>query len=298
MDFFSTLCILLAGILWGTMGIFVRHLGSYGFSSLQIACLRIAAAGIVFFLFLLITDRKKLKIQKRDIPLFLGIGWGSILFFTICYFKTIQTTSLAVAAILLYTSPVFVVILSAIFLHEKITMRKMTALMIAFGGCILVAGIGETASITGSGFVIGLCSGLGYGLYSIFGSLLLKKYHPYTVSAYAFMFAGIGAVVISHPFDIAEKVKGSGNMISLSGFIFLTAAVTAVAPFLLYTLGLKKVEAGKAAIMAMVEPLVATVIGTVVFQERLTIPAICGISCIFLAIMLLNYRMNAIGEEN
>ena len=97
----SVLCILLAGILWGTMGIFVRHLSLYGFSSLQIACLRIMAAGILFFLYLLAADKSRLKIQRKDLPLFLGMGWGSILFFTICYFTTIQTTSLAIAAILL-----------------------------------------------------------------------------------------------------------------------------------------------------------------------------------------------------
>lgn len=284
----SVICILLAGILWGTMGIFVRHLAAYGFSSLQIACLRIIAAGILFFLYLLAADRKKLRIQKKDLPLFFGMGWGSILFFTICYFTTIQTTSLAIAAILLYTSPVFVVLLSAVFLKEKITGRKILALCIAFLGCVFVAGVGEASDLSGAGFVIGLCSGLGYGLYSIFGSILLKKYHPYTVSAYAFIFAGAGALFLCNVKDTAQKTADSGNPLSVLGFVLLTAAVTAVAPFLLYTMGLMKVEAGKAAIMAMIEPLVAAVIGIAVFGERLTGQSVIGIVCIFGAILILN----------
>lgn len=284
----SVICILLAGILWGTMGIFVRRLAAYGFSSLQIACLRIIAAGILFFLYLLAADRKKLRIQKKDLPLFLGMGWGSILFFTICYFTTIQTTSLAIAAILLYTSPVFVVLLSAVFLKEKITGRKILALCIAFLGCVFVAGVGEASDLSGAGFVIGLCSGLGYGLYSIFGSILLKKYHPYTVSAYAFIFAGVGALFLCNVKDTAQKTADSGNPLFVLGFVLLTAAVTAVAPFLLYTMGLMKVEAGKAAIMAMIEPLVAAVIGIAVFGERLTRQSVIGIVCIFGAILILN----------
>lgn len=293
----SIFCILLAGVLWGTMGIFVRYLGTYGFDPLQIACLRIMAAGVIFFLYLLISDYKKLKVQKKDIPLFLGIGWGSILFFTICYFTTIQNTSLAIAAILLYTSPVFVVLLSAVFLKEKITGQKLLAMVIAFIGCILVAGIGGTANITGSGFAIGLCSGLGYGLYSIFGSVLLKKYHPYTVSAYAFIFAGTGALFLCNLKDTAEKTADSGNVFFVIVFVLLTAVVTAVAPFLLYTVGLSKVEAGKAAIMAMIEPLVACMTGIVLFDEALTPQAVSGIICIFLAIVLLNVKFDSRRKE-
>lgn len=280
--------ILLAGVLWGTMGIFVRRLAAFGFSSLQIACLRIIAAGILFFFYLWIADRRKLRIQKKDLPLFLGMGLGSILFFTICYFTTIQKTSLAVAAILLYTSPVFVVLLSAVFLKEKITGRKMLALGIAFLGCVFVAGVGEASGLTGAGLLTGLCSGLGYGLYSIFGSVLLKKYHPYTVSAYAFIFAGAGALLLCDVKDTAEKTTGGGNAAFVLGFVLLTAVVTAVAPFLLYTVGLLRAEASEAAIMAMIEPLVAAVIGIAVFGESLTKQALFGIACIAGAVLILN----------
>ena len=287
---FFVFCIIGAAALWGTMGIFVRGLSSYGFSPLQIACLRIMAAGILFFAYLCVGGKEKLRIRKKDLPLFLAMGWGSILFFTICYFTTIQRTSLAVAAILLYTSPIFVMLLSAVFLKEKITGQKLVALLLAFAGCVLMAGVGEAGSLTGIGFLIGLCSGLGYGLYSIFGSILLKKYHPYTVSAYAFIFAGIGALFLCDGKDVGEKIMAAKHPAFLFFLFFLTAAVTAVAPFLLYTVGLLKVEASKAAIMAMVEPLVAAVIGIFVFDETLSFSSAMGIACVFLAVFLLNSK--------
>jgi len=186
-------------------------------------------------------------------------------------------------------------ILSAVFLKEKITGRKVVALLIAFLGCILVSGIGGTSELSVKGFLIGLCAGLGYGLYSIFGSILLKKYHPYTVSAYAFIFAGAGAVFLCDLPDVTRTISASGSLLGILGFILLTGVVTAFAPFLLYTLGLQKVEAGKAAIMAMVEPLVAAVLGIVIFKESLTVQAIIGIVCILAAIMILNRKISKKG---
>ena len=76
--------IVIAGLFWGSMGLFVRHLNSLGFTSIQVACLRLVTAGILFALILLIKDPKGFKISPKDIPLFLALGLVSILFFTCC----------------------------------------------------------------------------------------------------------------------------------------------------------------------------------------------------------------------
>ena len=102
----GTILIIIAGCFWGSMGIFVRRLGLYGFGSIQIVSIRVTLAAIFFALVLCIKDRKGFRISLRDIPLFLGLGIGSILFFTVCYFTAITMMSLSTAAILLYTSPV------------------------------------------------------------------------------------------------------------------------------------------------------------------------------------------------
>ncbi len=76
----GSILIILAGCFWGSMGIFVRRLGTYGFSSIQIVSIRVTLAALIFALVLLIKDREGFKISYRDIPLFLGLGFGSILF--------------------------------------------------------------------------------------------------------------------------------------------------------------------------------------------------------------------------
>ena len=73
--------IILAGIFWGSMGIFVRKLGTYGFNPIQIVCIRVVLAALVFCVVQLAKDPKGFRISLRDVPLFLGLGLGSILFF-------------------------------------------------------------------------------------------------------------------------------------------------------------------------------------------------------------------------
>ena len=279
--------ILLAGCFWGSMGIFVRRLADYGFSSIQIVAIRVTLAALIFCMLLLIKDPSGFRISVKDIPLFLGLGFGSILFFTVCYFTAITMMPLSTAAILLYTSPIWIMLMSVLFFREKLTGRKLLALALAFAGCVLVSGVsGE--GMTLPGLLVGLGSGIGYGLYSILGTVALRRYSPYTVTTYTFAFAALGAWLICRPAEMLAKFAAAPNLPGLVFFCFLTALVTAVIPFLAYTLGLQTVEASRAGILATVEPLVATLIGVAVFSEPLTLLSGLGILLILAAVVLLN----------
>lgn len=280
--------IIIAGLFWGSMGIFVRHLNGLGFTSIQVACLRLTMAGVIFALILLIKDPKGFKIKPKDIPLFLALGLVSILFFTCCYFTAIRLMTMSTAAILLYTSPIWVMILAIIFLKEKITLNKIIALVLAFIGCVLVSGFGGKISVVG--ILVGLGSGLGYGLYSIFGTFALRKYSPYTVTTYTFLIAGLGSIFVANPVDLADKISKTSSLPGLLGFVLLTSVVTAVIPFLLYTLGLNRTSAGKAAVLATVEPAAATLFGFFVMGETIGPVAICGILLVFAAIIVLSIQ--------
>ena len=293
----GTALIILAGCFWGSMGIFVRKLGTYGFSAIQIVSIRITLAALIFSLVLLVKDRRGFKISPKDIPLFLGLGFGSILFFTICYFTAITMMPLSTAAILLYTSPVWIMLMSIFFFHEKLDRRKLIALALAFAGCVLVSGIsGEGMIVTG--LLIGLGSGIGYGLYSILGTIALRRYSPYTVTTYTFLFAAVGSWLICRPGDMISKFAAAEDGSALLFLCFLTAVITAVIPFLTYTLGLRTVEASRAGILATVEPMVAALIGVIVFSEPITIQSGAGILLILTAVILLNCADRRVRIDN
>ena len=285
----GSVLIIIAACFWGSMGIFVRKLSDFGFDSIQIVSIRVTLAALFFYLLLLIRERSGFRISVRDIPLFIGLGLGSVLFFTVCYFSAITIMPLSTAAILLYTSPIWIMLMSAVFFHEKIDGRKILALILAFAGCVLVSGISGDG-ITLRGLLLGLGSGIGYGLYSILGIIALRRYSPYTVTTYTFIFAAIGSWLICRPADMLSKFSAASDPAGLVFLCFQTALVTAVIPFLSYTLGLRSVEASKAGIIATIEPVVATIIGIICFSESLTVISGTGILLILFAVIILNWK--------
>lgn len=281
--------IILSGIFWGSMGIFVRHLSSYGFTPVQIACMRLVLAAIIFSVILLCKEPGGFKIHPKDIILFLALGLCSILFFTICYYTAIKMMTMSMAAILLYTSPIWVMLMSVVFFKETITKTKLLALSLSFAGCIFVSGMGN-GNINFIGILIGLGAGVGYGLYSILGTIALKKYTPYSVTTFTFIVAALGSIVLCSPLNMINKIERAQSFVSLFIFVIITSLVTAVIPFMCYTIGLRSVEPSKAAIAATIEPMVATLIGAVIFHEKITLPSAIGILLILIAIIILNQK--------
>ena len=116
---FAVPAILAAGSLWGSMGLFVRVYNARGLQSTDIVAIRAMATVIAMFVFMIFFRRELLRIRLRDLWCFLGTGIGSIVFFNYCYFKTISLTSMSVAAVLLYTAPAIVMVLSRILFGER-----------------------------------------------------------------------------------------------------------------------------------------------------------------------------------
>lgn len=271
-----------AAILWGTMGIWVRGLNEYGLNTMDIVAWRSVGTALCMGGGLFFYNRSLLKIKWKDLWCFLGTGIASILFFNYCYFKSIEITDLSTAAVLLYTSPIFVVLISAVCFREKITKQKVCAVVLAVAGCALVSGGGqESGALNAAGILTGLGAGLGYALYSIFSRFALQKgYHTLTITFYTFLVAGI-AMVFYLPFGGLKS-----SLLLQPGFWTMSAGlilVVTVAAYVLYTYGLAGMENGKAAVIATVEPVTAAVIGIFFYQETLTISGAVGIITVLIS---------------
>jgi DME family drug/metabolite transporter len=285
----APLAITVAGCLWGTMGLFVRYLNGHGLNSMEICEIRSIITAVVLVAGLAVFNRKLLIIRFRDIWIFACGGVLSIVFFNVCYFKAIEIMSLSVAAILLYTAPIFVMLLSAAFFREKITKRKVISIVLAFGGCVLVSGIlTGSVEISTFGILCGLGAGIGYALYSIFSRVGLNRgYHSLTVTAYTFVFAAVGGAFLTD-FETVYRVAGESAGVSL--YFILFSVVTTILPYILYTAGLGYVENSKASVIASIEPVVATLLGVFVFREKLTFVSAVGVLMVLAAVTLLSYK--------
>lgn len=285
----SPVYVLAAGCMWGLMGLLVRSLDAVGIASMEVCFIRSVVTLISLFAGALLFDRKAFRIRLKDIWCFVGTGACSVTFFNFCYFKTMTLTSLSVAAVLLYTAPAFVMLMSAVLFKEEMSVQKLSALLLAFLGCAFVSGIvGGAGALSASGILYGLGAGFGYALYSIFGRYALEKgYSSLTISFYTFLCSAICTSFLADKGSVAAALSGNGGLIMKT--IVLVLVVT-LFPYLSYTKGLSGVENGTASVLASVEPVVATLVGVVIYKEALNVWNVAGICLVLGSIILINRK--------
>lgn len=280
----AALCILTGAALWGMIGLWNRRLLAAGLSPTDIVVIRNFGGMALLSLVLLVRDRAAFRIDRACIPYFFGTGVISVLFFTICYFSCQKICSLSVASVLLYTAPSFVVLMSAALWKEPVTRRKLLALALTLFGCILVCGLldGGGLTVTAAGALYGLGAGFFYALYSIFGRYALASASSMTVTLWTFLFAGGASLIFFRPSHMAPLASPVTLGAALGLVVFST-----VLPYLFYTAGLAHTEAGKASIMASLEPVVASLTGLIVFQEAISLTGVIGILFVLAGVYIL-----------
>ena len=276
--------ILVAAAFWGTIGLWNRGLMESGLSPTCIVPVRNFGGMLVLTILFLVRDRSVFRVKREHIKYFFGTGIVSVLMFTCCYFTCQKLCSLAVASILLYTAPSFVVIMSAILWKEPVTKKKLLALILTLVGCACVCGLFSGGlSVTLAGVLLGLGSGFFYSLYSIFGRYALTHYEPMTVTVWTFIFAGIGSLVFARPAELAAVFAHPSAWLLAVGLV----VVSTVLPYVFYTWGLARVESGKASIMASLEPVVAALVGVAVFGEPMSVMTLAGIVLVLAGVVIL-----------
>ena len=283
----AVLSVLGAGTLWGLIGLFVNILASKGFEPLQITTLRVTTALLVTALIIWRTDLHQFFIQPKDWWMFFGNGVIGLVFFNWCYFNAIAGGSLAIAALLLYTAPAFVMLMSVVLFREKLTTEKIIALIITFIGCGCITGaFAGSLVISRQTLLYGLGSGFGYALYSIFGKPATRKYSPLTVSLWCFIFASAFTLPLS---GLSGKAALFSNMTVWAGILGI-GLISCVLPNVLYMRGLQQLEAGHAAILATIEPVVAAIVSFLFLGETFTWQKLLGIVLILSAVPILNRK--------
>ena len=276
--------ILLAAALWGIIGLWNRRLMAGGLSPTGIVTVRNFGGMVLLCAVFAVKDRGVFRVKKEHLKYFFGTGIVSVMLFTICYFSCQQICSLAVASILLYTAPSFVVVLSAILWKEPITRRKLAALFLTLLGCAMVCGLfSGTVTVTLTGVLLGLGAGFFYALYSIFGRYALAHYDSMTVTVWTFLFAGPASLLLIRPADLTAL----DSDIAMPMTAVCLVVFSTVLPYLFYTAGLSRVESGKASIIASLEPVVASLAGVAAFGEPMTAMTAAGILCVLGGVAIL-----------
>ncbi|HHY36021.1 MAG TPA: EamA family transporter [Firmicutes bacterium] len=238
--------------------------------------------------------REKLAPDRGDIVAFLLLGILAVMLSQISYFYALSATTVAVAVTLNYTAPFFVLLISLLFLGEKVTREKVIALFMAFLGVVLISGLGEeggTLTVSPLGFVAGLLSGASYGAQTVVYKKLGRKYGPVSLNFWTMAFGGslLFCVLSVWRGGVVEFVRALPPAWPKSLFHFaLMGLGPGTTAFILFADGINKVEATRGSIAALAEPLAAYVIGYFFLGESLSLRGIVGALSVLSAIAVVS----------
>ena len=283
----SFISIFISGCLWGTIGLYVKLMESAGSSAQYTSFIRLLFGLFLLTLMTIIFEGPKaLLIGKKTLISCILLGTVSSGLYNILYSMSINTNGMAVASVLLYTAPVFTAVSSLILFRENISGAKWLALLVNILGCSLTATGGDLGSthIVLSGVLIGIGAGFGYGMSAVFGRIAMEeKSSPYAVAAYNMLFGTLFVVLTSHPW--ATVTDPFNKKILLYGFLY--ALIPTALAYVFYFKALSKIkQISKVPVIASVELIVATLIGTFVFGETIRAGNITGVVLVLLSILL------------
>lgn len=262
----------LSMVIFGTIGIFRRHIP---LSSGMIALLR-GGIGVVFLLVFCLLRGRKLSLQsiKKNL-LLLGISGAMIGFNWILLFESYQYTSVAIATLCYYMAPIFVIIVSPLFLREQLTWKKVICVLVALMGMVLVSGI-FSQSPGKEGNLQGVLLGLGAAVLYAGVVILNKKISEISAYEKTITQLGMAAVVLLPYVLLTESVTTFAITPFVLGMVLIVGVVHTGIAYACYFGAMEKVKAQSIALFSYIDPVVAILLSTFLLKEKMGVYEITG----------------------
>jgi len=265
------LAIITAAFLWGLIGPVSRLALSQGLAPLEVAFFRALFAWILFGIHGF--AKREIIFRPKEIAIFAPFGLVGVTLFYGAYQMAIGYSGAALAAVLLYTAPAWVVGLAPWILGENLNFRKALAVILALLGVFLVSGA-TRLGLHPLGFLFGLLSGFSYALYYLLGKRFLAAYPTTRIFFYSLPIGALGLL----PFvEFHGKTVTAWIALSALAFFSTYGAYTA------YFAGLRRLPASRAAILATLEPVVAAIVAHLWWKETFSALSAAGAALILVA---------------
>lgn len=282
---------LLAGITWGSIGLFVKLLEQAGATSAYITFLRLAIACLFMIVFTLVKEGlHAFRVDRKTLLSCFLTALVCQLLYNLVNSAAVSRIGVGCASVLLYSSPFFTACASALLFRETITWKKWCILAVDILGCALTSGVLRINGMTDwLGILCGAAAGFCYAMVPIFGKLASGRAKPMVVTTYTFIFS---APMIT----LLQPWKGVADPVSMKLLIpgLLFALIPTAFAYVLYYTGLEKIsEPSRIPVICSIEPVIATILGVVLFREKLYIDTIVGILLVLCSVVLMNRKTNA-----
>ena len=277
--------VVLAATLWGTLGVFARFLNQKGYTGFEVASLRIVLSGLIFLIFIPFIWNNLLQIKSIKIYIFQSF-FGVFLYNTL-YFLAISRIGITCSVALLYTSPIWTLILSKLFIKNTISILQIFISLICFLSVYIVIGtkFNET-HIDLLGLFSGLGSGAAYATYYVIGKKIIEHEKPNVVIFFSFIIGAFLFLMIPNSWGLLIKITEERQGLVWIYFIFITIIGTIVSYFI-FVHGLNKISAPTVSILTTVEPIVGVSLASLIFNEPLSLVQISGF-CLILGANVIN----------
>jgi drug/metabolite transporter (DMT)-like permease len=262
---------------FGTLAIFGRYADAAGIDVLTVLFFRFSLAAVVLVI-LFVARREPLP---RGLTLLQLVGMGAIGYMgqAFCYLTALKYASAGLVALLLYLYPVFVAILSTLWLREPMTRWKMGALGLALAGTALTVGpeggqlLGVLLAISGAAI---------YSVYIMVATKVMKQVSAIQSSTVILSSAGAmsGILMLAKGPDLPTTGAGWATIGSL-------VLIATVLPIVTFLAGLERIGPTNAAMLSTLEPVVTVLLAAMLFGETLRPVTLLGGALVLLAVLLL-----------
>ncbi|WP_374075319.1 DMT family transporter [Bdellovibrio bacteriovorus] len=267
----GTIEISIASVGFGFLGIFGKWAFQSGLSVGEFLSYRFTLAALLIWIFLLLFKPEWVKLTKKQIFIAALLGIFGYAFFSTLYFEAIEGVSVTLAALLLYTYPFWVNIFSHFFTHDRISKKEALCLVAASGGLVLLLwGHIEVKNIWA--VAAGLGSAISYAIYVLLSGRLQKNVRPVSSALYVITFGAIALSLFHRPDFSSVQSLTSFQASSILGI----ALICTILPLSLELAALQKLKSTEVALLMMIEPLTAAIMGAIIFHESLSLRQLLG----------------------
>ncbi len=277
--------VLLSGTGFGFLGIFGRLAFQSGLTVGELLVFRFTLAAALLWVALLFSRPNLIRLSLRQILISAALGAFGYAIFSTLYFESIKGISVPLAALLLFTFPIFVNLGAHFILKEKMSKAQVLSLVIACAGLgILLWGPLVINSLTAVLSAVG--AALAYAIYVLVSGKYQQKVHPLSSSLYVMTAAALSLYFFHQP-NLSKLTELSWHQIYI---VIGIASISTIFPLTLFLAGLQRLSSSKASIVVMIEPVVAALAASFILGEQLSGMQLIGASLVLVALVINAWR--------
>jgi drug/metabolite transporter (DMT)-like permease len=245
---------------------------------------------------LLVVARRRLRVTLAELPFLVAFGVTGVAFVQWLYFVSIHRLPIGIALLIEYLAPLLVALYARFFAHEPVRRRVWVALALALAGLALVVEVwSDGLALDEVGLAAAGAAAFAYAAYIVMAERGVRRRDPVSLSCYGFLFAALFWAVVQpfwgFPYEsLDDSVSLLGNLddvsLPVSLLLLFVVVVGTMTTFGLVVSALRHISATRAAIIATLEPVVASVVAWAWLGESLGAAQLAGGGVVLAAILL------------